>query len=217
MSQQRSSEQMSSQQSSGQGQSGQQEQNTSYTHTDVRTNVPNLAPPIISTSAAGLGEQLVGQGFAASAARISGQSSEAHVQMTPEMEAEARKDREKYEKEIQAINARHEKDIEGKTEDYRKQAEAEAERLRKELEKQHQRDIEFRKSLVQGTIDNQKKQVELESTMAKRELDREGKLAQDALEKSKMSTDAQVTFDSSVGKTISGGTTVSQSERQSKK
>lgn len=72
--------------------------------------------------------------------------------MTPEMEAEARKDRERYERELQAINDRHQRDIEGKTEAYRKQAEQEAERLRKELEKQHQRDIEFRKSLVQGKV-----------------------------------------------------------------
>ena len=116
----------------------------------VRAGVPNIPPPIISTGVSGLGEQLVGQGFTASAARISGQSSEAHVQMSPQMEAEARKDRERYERELHTINDRHQKDIEGKTEAYRKQAEAEAERLRKELEKQHQRDIEFRKSLVQG-------------------------------------------------------------------
>ncbi|GAU88204.1 CAHS2 [Ramazzottius varieornatus] len=191
----------------------QEQHNTSYTHTDVRTNIPNIPAPFISTGVSGLGQQLVGEGFTASAARISGQSSETHVQMTPEMEAEARKDRERYERELQAINERHQRDIEGKTEAYRKQAEQEAERLRKELEKQHQRDIEFRKSLVQGTIENQKRQVELEAQLAKRELDREARLATQALDQSKMATDVQVNFDSAVGHTVSGATTVSQSEK----
>jgi len=192
-----------------------EQQNTSYTHTEVRAPIPNVPAPFISSSA-GLGQSLVGEGFTASAARISGGSQEVNVQASPRQQEEALLDQERYERELAAINERHQRDIEGKTEAYRKQAEIEAERIRKELEKQHQRDIEFRKSLVEGTIQTQKKQVELEAAMAKRELDREGQLARDALEQSKMATNVQVNFESSAGRTESGATTVSQSEKVTK-
>jgi len=192
-----------------------QEQHVGYTHTEVKAAVPNLPPPMISTGAAGLAQAVVGEGFTASAARVSGASEAAQIKLTPEMEKQAMLDQERYQRELAAINERHQRDIEGKTEAYRKQAEIEAERIRKELEKQHQRDIEFRKNLVAGTIETQKKQVELEAMMAKRELDREGQLARDALEQSKMTTNVQVNFDAAAGHTQSGGVTVSQSDKLS--
>jgi hypothetical protein len=86
---------------------------------------------------AGLGQALVGEGFTASAARISGGSQEANIQPTPQMLQAAERDRERYQREQDAINARHQQETERKTEAYRKTAEAEAERIRKELEKQH--------------------------------------------------------------------------------
>jgi len=200
----------------GQQQFREEQQNTSFTRTEVRAPVPNVPPPMMSTGAAGLGQALVGEGFTASAARISGGSQNVQVQPSPQMQQEACMDQEHYERELAAINERHQRDIEGKTEAYRKQAEIEAERIRKELEMQHQRDIEFRKTLVQGTIQTQKKQVELEAMMAKRELEREGKLASDALEQTKMATQVEVNFDAAADRTQSGGTTVSQSEKVTK-
>nr|WBQ85675.1 CAHS 1b [Paramacrobiotus areolatus] len=95
---------------------------------------------------------MVGSGFTASAARITGTSQEACVTATPQMQEQARKDEERYHREHDAIAQQHEKDLEKKTEAYRKQAEAEAEKIRKELEKQHARDVEFRKDIVDTTI-----------------------------------------------------------------
>lgn len=193
----------------------QEEQNSSYLHTEVRAPMPNIPPPMMSGSA-GLGQALVGEGFQASAARISGGSQEMNVQPSEKLLQEAAMDKERYGREQEAIQNRLQSETERKTEAYRKTAEAEAERIRKELEKQHERDIEFRKDLVQGTIESQKKQVELEAIMAKRELDREGKLARDALEQSKMATNVEVNFDSAAGHTVSGGQTVSQSIKVTK-
>ncbi|OQV21655.1 hypothetical protein BV898_04553 [Hypsibius exemplaris] len=58
----------------------QQVEHTEFTHTEVKAPLIHPAPPIISTGAAGLAEEIVGQGFTASAARISGGSAEVHVQ-----------------------------------------------------------------------------------------------------------------------------------------
>jgi regulator of protease activity HflC (stomatin/prohibitin superfamily) len=191
-------------------------ENTSYTHTDVRVPNINPAPPIISTGSAGLGQALVGEGFTASAARISSGSSQINVQPSEKLTEEARRDQERYQREQEAILQRQQQQTEGKTEAYRKEAEAQAEKIRKELEKQHQKDVDFRKELVGDAINTQKKQVELEAMMAKRELDREAQAAREALDKSKLQTNIEVNMETAAGRTVSGGTTVSQSEKISK-
>jgi len=159
---------------------------------------------------------MVGSGFTASASRITGTSAEANIHMTPEMIEQAKKDEERYRREHDAIAQQHDKELERKTEQYRKQAELEAEKIRKELEKQHQKDIDFRKDLIDSTIQRQKAEVDLEAKMAKRELEREAQLAKDALERSKLATNVEVDFQSAVGHTVSGGTTISQAETKTK-
>jgi len=194
-------------------QSQEQVTHTEFTHSEVKAPLIHPAPPIIATGSAGLAEEIVGQGFTASAARISGASSEVNIQASPALVEAARRDQERYQLEQGAIAQRHEKDLEQKTEAYRKTAEAEAEKIRKELEKQHARDVEFRKDMVESAIERQKREVDLEANMAKRELDREGQLAKEALERSRLSTNVEVNFDSAAGHTVSGGTTVSKSEK----
>jgi len=188
----------------------------SYVHTEVKAPLINPAPPIISTGSAGLGQALVGEAFSASAARISSGSNQINVQPSEKLSEEARRDQERYQREQDAILQRQQQSTESKTEAYRKDAEAQAEKIRKELEKQHQKDIDFRKDLVGDAINTQKKQVELEAMMAKRELDREAQAAKEALEQSKLQTNIEVKMDTAAGRTISGGTTVSQSESLSK-
>ncbi|XP_055334646.1 cytosolic-abundant heat soluble protein 94205-like [Paramacrobiotus metropolitanus] len=183
-----------------------------YTHTEVRAPVVAPAPPIVATNVAGLAEEVVGKGFTASAARITSTSQEASLTPSPQLQEAARRDEERYQRERDAIAMQHEKDLERKTEAYRKTAEAEAEKIRKELEKQHARDVEFRKDLVDTSIQRQKQEVELEARLAKKELEREAELAKEALEKSKLATNIEVKFDSAIGHTESAGTTVSQSE-----
>ncbi|GAV02446.1 CAHS12 [Ramazzottius varieornatus] len=189
--------------------------NTSYTHTEVRAPVIDTAPPIISTGASGMAEQIVGQGFTASAARITGSSADVNIVETAEAREKRMRDEEKYAREQEAINRHADKDLEKKTEAYRKEAEHEAEKIRKALEKQHERDIEFRKEVVGSTIEKQKAEIELEAKRAKAALEHERQLANDALERSKMHTDVQVTMDTAAGHTVSGGTTMSSSEQHS--
>jgi len=187
------------------------EKNTSYTHTEVRAPLITPVAPFVSTGVTGLAQDVVGEGFTASAARITAGSASAVVTETAEMRDKALKDQERYQKEKDAIARSHEKDLEKKTEAYRKEAEAEAEKIRKELEKQHARDVEFRKDMVDETIERQKREVELEAKYAKKELEHERQLAQNALDQSKMSTNIEVAMDTAAGRTVSGGTTVSES------
>jgi len=188
----------------------QKDQQTSFTHTEVRAPLINPLPPIISTGSAGLAQDIVGEGFCASATRVSGQTANIGVCETQETRAHAAKDQERYSREQESIARSHEKDLEKKTEEYRKTAEAEAEKIRKELEKQHARDVDFRKDVVESAIDRQKREVELEAKYAKKELEHERELALNALEQSKMATNVQVSMDTAAGTTVSGGTTISQ-------
>jgi len=187
-----------------------QKEQTSFTHTEVRAPLLNPPAPIISTGAAGLAQEMVGEGFNASVTKISGSEGTRVIQETKATRLQAAKDQERYAREGQAIAQSHEKDVEHKTEAYRKEAEAEAERIRKELEKQQQRDIEFRKDMVESAIDRQKREVELEAKYAKKELEHERELALNALDQSKMSTNVQVQMETAAGTTVSGGTTISE-------
>lgn len=119
---------------------------------------------------AGLAEDLIGKGFTASAARVTGTSEELNVQPSPALLQQQKTDEDRYHREQNAIAKQHEKELEKKTEAYRKQAEHEAEKIRNQLEKQHGRDIEFRKDLVDQAIEKQKKEVDLEAKAAKQEL-----------------------------------------------
>lgn len=187
-----------------------QSKSSSFTRTDVSAPLVNPLPPIISTGASGLAQEIVGEGFSASAARISGASSNVNVVETPEMRERMRRDQEQYAREKQAIAGASEKEMGRKTEHYRKEAEEQAEKIRKELEKQHAKDIDFRKEVVESTIDRQKREVDLEAKMAKKELEQEREMAKEALDQSKFRTDIQVKMATAAGETVSGGTSVSQ-------
>jgi len=188
------------------------EKTTSYTHTEVRAPSHVHVQPMISTGAAGLAQEVIGQGFSASAARISGGAVEGHVVETREMREKARRDQEKYAREQAAIAAEHEKSLAMKTDKYRKETEEEAEKIRMELEKQHARDVDFRKDLVESEIERQKREIDLEAKKAKTELEHERQLAKEALESSKMRTDIEVKLDTAAGTTVSCGTTMASSE-----
>jgi len=191
------------------------EKTTSYVHTEVKAPLIAPCPPIISTGSAGLAQEIVGEGFTASAARISGGAVNTGIVETAEMRQRARAEEEKYLREQEAIARSHDKDLEKKTEKYRLETEREAEKIRKELEKQHARDVDFRKEVVESTIDRQKQEVDLEAKKAKSELERERQLARDALESSKLQTNVQVQMDTAAGQTVSGGTTVSSAQSRS--
>lgn len=122
------------------------------------------------------------------------------IQESAALQKQSAKDQEAYAREQDAIARKHEKDLEKKTDEYRKTAEAEAERIRKELEKQHARDVDFRKDLVESAIDRQKREVDLEAKYAKKDLDHEREMARNALEQSKMSTNVEVRMDTAAGK-----------------
>jgi len=202
-----------SQQLGGQQISENQElQNSSYTRTDIKVAVPDIMPPFVSTSVNA--QDLVGEGFQASASRVSGAAQEHEVVETAEQAEEARKEREAKAREQELLNAFFEKELERRTEVYRKQQEVESEKIRKELEKQHQKDVEFRKELIELAIENQKKQIDLEARYAKKNLERERAKARMALEKSQFHSDIQVNMNAAVGKTESGSqlTVVSESE-----
>nr|WBQ85738.1 CAHS 8a [Macrobiotus joannae] len=164
---------------------------SSYTHTEVKAPLMNLPTPFISTSI-GLAQQLIGEGFQASVARISGASEEYLVGEFPQIDEEARKDNEAKQREQELTAQMFEKELQRKTEAYRKQQEIETERIRKELEKQHLRDVDFRKELMEQAIENQKRQIELEAKYAKKELERERLRARLTLDKSKFHTDIRV-------------------------
>ncbi|XP_055347820.1 cytosolic-abundant heat soluble protein 94205-like [Paramacrobiotus metropolitanus] len=181
---------------------------TSYTHAEAKAPVLNVPDPLTVTGIAGLGQTLVGEGFAASAVRASGESERVTVLPNEHLTEEARRDQEKYQKEKEAIAERQKHALEAKTEAYRKEAEQQAEKIRKEMEKQHERDVGFRQELVSETIAAQKKQVDLEAQMAKKQLEREGQAAREALEKSKMTSNVEVNFDTAIGHAVSGSTTV---------
>nr|WBQ85726.1 CAHS 8a [Paramacrobiotus areolatus] len=114
-----------------------------------------------------------------------------NIDMT-QLDEEARRDYESKQKEQELLQQQFEKELERKTELYRKAQEAEADIIRKELEKQHIRDVEFRKELVEHAIENQKRQIDIESKYAKKELGRERSKARSMLERQKFHSDIQV-------------------------
>jgi len=91
-----------------------QTQNTAYTHTEVRAPLVSPAPPIISTGASGLAQDVIGSGFTASAARVCGASSTTDVVETQEMREKRLKEQERLDRERDAIARQHEKEVEKK-------------------------------------------------------------------------------------------------------
>nr|WBQ85736.1 CAHS 8a [Macrobiotus polonicus] len=189
---------------------------SSYICTEVTAPLMNLPTPYISTSL-GLAEQLVGEGFQTSIARISGASEELLVGNFPQLEEEIRRDAEAKQLEQEQLTQMFEKELCRKTEAYRKQQEIETERIRRELEKHHLRDVEFRKELMEQAIENQKRQIELEAKYAKKELERERVRARLTLDRSKFHADIRVNMESSVAGTQSEGQIVSESEKYNEK
>jgi len=175
---------------------------TSCTYTDCRVPLSHVTPPLLISSAEGLAQEIVGDGFSASASRVSGNATQEVIRESEESARQAQIDLERRNREMNALAQQSDKEVERKTEAYRKKAEVEADKIRRELEKQHQRDVEFRKDLLETTIDRQKREVELEAKYAKTELEHERRLALEALERSKMSTNIEVNFDSAAGRTV---------------
>nr|WBQ85718.1 CAHS 7a [Macrobiotus pallari] len=146
-------------------------------------------------------------------ARITNASQQQQIHESPEIAAEAQRDYVQKMKEQEQLAQEFERELEHRTIVYRKQQEAETERIRKELEKQHLRDVEFRQNLADLAVEQQKKQVDLETRYAKRELDRQRRMARDALERTKLSENIQVEIDSGAGNTVSGASTVAETEK----
>nr|WBQ85698.1 CAHS 5b [Macrobiotus sp. 2 JF-2022a] len=167
---------------------------TTYTHTDAR--VPQLAPQqaVVITSAAGLAQEIVAEGFQASAASVSSTTGAVNVTDSAQTYATKLKDLDHYREERDKIARKYEKEIEKMTEKYRRKTEAEAEKIRRELEKQHERDVAFREKLVEEAIARQKEEITLEAKYAQKELERQRVLAMDALERSRNEADIQVSY-----------------------
>jgi len=186
------------------------EENTSYTHTEVKAPLYTPAAPSILVSP-NLAQDLVGESQTTSSATITSTAQEAFIPEPGYLSEEARRDEEKKQKQLAKIEAKALKEQEKQAEKYRKEAEAKAEKIRKELEEQQQKDIEFRKKIVEQTIEKQKKEIDVEEKFAKKELDREQKIAVNSLEQSSLSTVAQVNLDTSAGTSSSTGTVISES------
>ncbi|GAU88203.1 CAHS5 [Ramazzottius varieornatus] len=189
--------------SSSQSSSDSQERVTNYTHTEVRVPQVSMPAPIIVTSASGLAEEMVGSGFTASASRVTGSSVEQMVQESPALHQKSLEEAERHDHELAKVTEKMDHKMEKKAEKYRKEAEKEADKIRKLMEKQHEKDVEFRKELVETSIEKQKKEIEIEAKHAKAELEHERQLALEALERSKMTSNVEVNFDTSVGQTVS--------------
>nr|WBQ85721.1 CAHS 7b [Mesobiotus philippinicus] len=156
---------------------------------------------------------LIGEGMSVNVQRVTAASQEI-VYESPELAAEAQRDYEDKEKEHAQLAVAFEKELERRTEIYRKQQEEEAEKIRRELEKQHLRDVEFRQSLVEVTIENQKKQIDIETRYAKRDMDRQKRAAKESLERNKFKQEVQVSIQSGAGATISEGLTKLKQEKE---
>nr|P0CU51.1 RecName: Full=Cytosolic-abundant heat soluble protein 107838; Short=CAHS 107838; AltName: Full=Tardigrade-specific intrinsically disordered protein CAHS 107838; Short=TDP CAHS 107838 [Paramacrobiotus richtersi] len=186
-------------------------QQTSYLQSQVKVPLVNLPAPFFSTSFSA--QEILGEGFQASISRISAVSEELSSIEIPELAEEARRDFAAKTREQEMLSANYQKEVERKTEAYRKQQEVEADKIRKELEKQHLRDVEFRKDIVEMAIENQKKMIDVESRYAKKDMDRERVKVRMMLEQQKFHSDIQVNLDSSAAGTETGGQVVSESQK----
>lgn len=193
-----------------------QEENTSYTHTDVKVAYPHISSPFISVST-DIARDLVGEGFQASVSRITGATGELNLQDSEAQSEEARLDLEAKQREQELLNQQFQKELERKTEAYRRQQEVESEKIRKELERQFVRDVDFRKELMDQAIENQKKQIDLEARYAKKELERERNKAKLILDSSKFHSEINVNMEAAAGNTQSGSQSVAVSQSESLK
>nr|P0CU52.1 RecName: Full=Cytosolic-abundant heat soluble protein 106094; Short=CAHS 106094; AltName: Full=Tardigrade-specific intrinsically disordered protein CAHS 106094; Short=TDP CAHS 106094 [Paramacrobiotus richtersi] len=186
-------------------------QQTSYMQSQVKVPHYNFPTPYFTTSFSA--QELLGEGFQASISRISAVTEDMQSMEIPEFVEEARRDYAAKTRENEMLGQQYEKELERKSEAYRKHQEVEADKIRKELEKQHMRDIEFRKEIAELAIENQKRMIDLECRYAKKDMDRERTKVRMMLEQQKFHSDIQVNLDSSAAGTESGGHVVSQSEK----